>query len=194
MSLMPAFDRKPECGIIIGRLLISYGELEYEWMTCLGTALGDLLTAVRVMYRMRSEGNRVEIGDAILRPYYAKLSLGETYEQAFGALNRCKQIRNNFAHSHWADNDLGLFYTAMEDAAKPRVGDGLLSFSHIDEPLLKRQEELFHYCRDLLWYLNGEAEVKTGKKKNHPHRLPQVLSLPPLCNPKETAPRYSPDS
>lgn len=55
MVLHHAFDDHPEEGAIVGRLLVEYGEIEFEILKCLELVVGGIMTGVRLMYRLRSE-------------------------------------------------------------------------------------------------------------------------------------------
>ena len=192
MSLMPVFDRFPKEAEIIGRIAIGYGELEIDWTQCLGDVLGNFTIAASVMYRLRSEGNRFEVGDAILKPYYLGLKLDKEYDQAYSLLSRCKQIRNNHTHCQWDDSGGNLFFTSLEESAKSR-GHTSLEFHNIDMKLLIQQLALFENCQLFLTYLHLEGRARRDQKKQTLLLKPKALQLPPVHNPKGTAPHYFQD-
>ena len=190
MSFMPAFDRFPVEGAIIGKMVVGYGELEMDWLTCLEAVFGNFKTAARVMYRLRTEANRFDVGDAVLKPYYEKLDMSADYDQAYGVFNRCKKIRNNHAHCHWADSAGNLFYTIFEDAVKSRGDDSSLSFFHVDLKLLQKQLDLFEHCQDHLMYLRYEARARTHKQTQALYLKPKTMQLVPLHNPIDSSPSF----
>lgn len=50
-TIMPGFDRFPKQGMIIGRLLTGYGELEFELCRCVESVTGDLDAAIRALFK-----------------------------------------------------------------------------------------------------------------------------------------------
>lgn len=187
MTLMPAFDRCSEAAKIVGKLVVGYSELEFDWMLCVSSYIGDLDTSIRVLYRIRSESNRFEVGDALLRPYYAKLSLSVEYDRAFEALLWCKKVRNTYAHCHWADQDGDLFLTDLESLAKTRVGKKHLLVKFVPTELLRDQEKYFSYCQSILNYLYYEGRLRSKQIKLNPFPKTKVVRQPPVFSQKKKA-------
>jgi hypothetical protein len=129
----------------VGRLLMAYGEFEVEVARLMGYAFGgDEDTAARVFFRVNGEAARLDVADAILRPFFNKLNLAGQWSNALGAMRYCKNVRNQYAHCSWFANEGGpLSFTNMDkDADSP---DGILK-SHLyptDLGLLRKQEEYF---------------------------------------------------
>jgi hypothetical protein len=190
MGISLAFEKYPKEGAIVGRLLTGYGEIEFDLMMCLSEFLGDINIAIRVIYRVRSESSRIDVADAMLRPHYASFGLSKEYEEAFIALQFCKKLRNNYAHSHWSGIDTGLFYTSFEKPAETTEGTGAMKFSHLTEQLLQQQETFFGYCQQMLIYLCEENRLRSGKTKVNRVVRPKLLQPPPLCTPQEKAPPF----
>jgi hypothetical protein len=176
--------------MIVGRLLVGYGELEFDLMNCLSAAAGDRMTAVRLIYRVRSEGARLDIADSLLRPYFDKLKLSKVYEEGYNSLFHCKSIRNKYAHSHWTSTQSGLFYTDFEKPAQTTVGDGMVTVHHVDLALLKQQEKYFEYCQKILLHLYDQTLLQSGKVPLGTDPMPKKLQKPPPCTPEEKAPPY----
>lgn len=186
--IIPAFGTYPEEGAIIGRLLAGYGEIELEINICLGQALQDENSALKAMYSMRSEDQRIRVADALMRPTYAKVGLGNEFADAIGAIRFCRKIRNQFAHCHWYDHKTnGLFFTNLEDAT---YGDDetTLSFRHIDVPLLQQQEDYYCYASDCFVFLHKEIGRLRGEVRVHPYLMPSKIPQPNLYNPLEEHP------
>lgn len=180
---MPAFSRFEEEGKIVGRLVVGYGEIEYLWMLCLSEAVGDDINkATRALFRSRSEAQRLEVGDALMRDYYASIGLADKYSTTFGAIKHCKKIRNQYAHCHWHDTPSdGLKFTYLEKAAKSREGNTTLRFYPIDAELLREQEDYFVFTTDCLVYLYERSESLRGKEIRRPEAVwPQTLQRPTL--------------
>lgn len=63
------FDDYPHEREIIGQMLIAYGEIEFALLRCLCAFLDDdAHTSARIIFRVRGEGARIDVCDAILRP------------------------------------------------------------------------------------------------------------------------------
>lgn len=142
LQILPAFSRYPKEAEILGRLLAGYGDLEFELVLCLGECLDDDERALRTIFRIRGEDNRIKIATVLMSAPYEKLQLSEPLHQALRAMNCCKTVRNQFAHCHWYDTpESGLCFTRLETWSK----DESQSFSDmekikIDVALLGRQE------------------------------------------------------
>src|SRR4051812_11529990 len=87
-----AFSKEAE---IVGRLLPGYASLEIDMMNCIRWA-GTLDTALKVMYRARGETARINVADALARPYYTGLGLETEFARAIGAMRYCLKIGNQF--------------------------------------------------------------------------------------------------
>ena len=190
MKFFTAFEEYPEEGMIVGRLVVGYGELEYDLMLCLSDCVGDIITAVRLLYRIRSESSRLEIADSLLRPYFKKYDLANEYSEVCVALKFCKTVRNAFAHSHWTPTLRGLFFSDLERAAESKDGGGMVRIRHIDGAILKQQEEYFVYCQEILNFLHVEAQRRNGLQIEKLYSMPKALQKPLLCTPPEKAPPF----
>ncbi len=139
-SILDAFQRHPAEAAIIGRMLAGYGELEFELHSCLGAALDCDEEAMRAMFRVRGEKQRIEIADALMRKRYHAIGLGEQYCEAIGAMHWCRTCRNRYAHCHWWSDTNGLFFLSLETAARRNSDPIRIRFLPIDMPLLQEQE------------------------------------------------------
>lgn len=144
----PAFHRFPSEAIIIGRLVVAFGELEYMTVDRAARAItpfasGDLdkyHSIIKALYRLRSTSSRLNAADAIMRPFYHLAELENEYCHMFSALRYCLRIRNQFAHCNWADDaNEGLFFTDLQESA-----DSIQAFVHhwyhVDVNILDSQE------------------------------------------------------
>mgnify|MGYP001613500486 FL=1 len=188
-SIMPAFTRYPQEATIIGHLLAGYGEIEFELTACLAEILNNEEIAVRTMFRVRSEGQRLEIADALTRYKFEEAGLGTQYKQAFDAVIRCKKLRNQFSHCHWADDpNRGLVFTNLESTAETRSGGSFVTIRRIDLALLQDQEAYFCYTSSCLAFLRYEYRRLAGRLKSHPFPMPQTLPPPKLHIPHAIPP------
>jgi hypothetical protein len=178
-STMPAFGQFQQEAAVIGRLLAGYGELEYELMVCLSCAIGDIDTAVRVVFRARGEEQRIIAADTIMRPWYDAVGLINPYSEAVADMGWCRQIRNQYAHCHWItiDNGLNLGFYDLEAAAKSNTKIRLKRHE-VDLALLQEQESYFCYVNECFWYLDHEFQSLSGQLKGQPFRLPPKVPRP----------------
>ena len=93
-TIMPVFGRYPQEGVIIGRLLAGYADLELELCFCVAFARNDLDMIFKSMFRSRGETQRVDIADAMGHQEYRALRLGTHFEEAIGGMRYCLKIRN----------------------------------------------------------------------------------------------------
>lgn len=197
--LVPVFNDFPEEASIIGRLLSGYGELDFAYCLCAERALrkpehprsqevghkaDSRHIALKALYRLKSESNRLQVADALARSEFTSLSLHAEYSDAVGAIRHCLKIRNQYAHCHWgADDAFGdyLFLTDLEENALG-AGDFELSFNwkHISLDILKDQLAYFEYTKQCLDFIHGEFRVRAKMASSHMHAMPKKLPQPPL--------------
>lgn len=181
--MFPAHKTFPRQMIIIGRLLVDYGEPELDLMNCVQVArAGDLNGVLKAMFRVRGETNRIEIADGLGRPAYAA-SMATEFDAMIAAMRHCLRIRNKYAHAYWHDPKQGteLCYVSLEELARDpeEVTDLIgLRFFYIDEPLLLEQERFFEYTRDQITYVNFEGRYRSGALKQQPFSPPSPMTQP----------------
>ena len=81
-NIMPAFDKFPQEGAVVGRLLAGYGELELELCFCVATARDDFNMVFKAMFRPRGESQRIQIADAMGREPYQALKMGTRFSES----------------------------------------------------------------------------------------------------------------
>jgi hypothetical protein len=182
LPFMPAFLRHPEEAAIIGRLLTGYGELEYVMAMCLGAAMDDEHTAIRTLFRMKSE--RVTVANSLLFPLCDRFGLAGPYSAAIGGMRHCAKIRNLYAHSNWADDaNSGLYFVDLIDTAN---GTNFVhKWLHTDVDLLRIQEDFFYNTLSWFNYIQGELALKKGRSHWNVIEQPSRLEQPLLHNPPE---------
>lgn len=172
--------------VIIGRLLVDYGELELGLMNCVQVSRGyDLNSTLKAMFCVRSEMSRIKIAGALAQSPYSLLGLDAAFSAMIDAMNHCRMIRNKYAHAYWHDPNQGknLCYVSVEELAdEPGYIKDLanLTFFFIDEPLLLQQERYFEYTRDLTTYLNHEGRLRAKLIISNPFPLPTQMQKPPF--------------
>jgi len=177
---------------IIGRLLIAYGELEWALAECLRVSMNSKMNeAIRILFRVRGEGPRIEVADAIARPAYIKIGLEGQWGNAIGAARVCKNIRNQYAHCHWRVLDDGLLrFINLDVEAETAAGAPLMADAiPLKLPLLQRQEDYFKYALDWLYYLGEEYKFREGKLSSQILEESKSIPAPPLYDrPKKVEP------
>lgn len=91
---MPALQRFPNEAAIIGRLIAAYGEFEYIFAYCVGHVINDFDRAIKLAFRLRSESNRFDACDALIRGPAIKIGIEDQYLDAHAAMAYCRKIRN----------------------------------------------------------------------------------------------------
>jgi hypothetical protein len=191
-SVMAAFRAHPKEAEVIGRLLAGYGELEFLMALCVAECVGSLSTASRLLFRSRSEEQRISIADAILVPYCDRLKILNEWDKIRRGLSWCKQTRNQFSHCHWLDDGPGgLFFTNIEKAAKTKIGEAKLVFFHVDVDLLNLHEAYFRWTGESLIYLKSEIAKLLGRPIGDSISPLKVIPQPVRHNPPENHPLQS---
>jgi hypothetical protein len=189
-SMLAEFENFPKEKALIGEMLIAYGEIEFVITRMLAAFFKDTGsedTAARMFFRVKGEGPRLDVADAILRPQLKKFSLSGKWGNALGAARHCKTIRNQFAHCHWfldQENKVLSFMNLDVDAASGE-GEMLVRFEPIDLPLIEAQHQYFDYAIALLYFLDQEYRRKQGMKSAHDFSEPKSIPQPPTSNLKK---------
>lgn len=187
-TIMPAFNDFPKEGMIIGRLLTGYGELELGLCGCVAQAKGDFNAVFKAMFRPRGETSRIDVADALGREAFRSINLGTSFEEAVSATRYCLKIRNQYAHCYWTANfNRCLGFAELETMARQNnpVSANLMlgEAKDIDLPTLEAQESFFVFVNDCLKYLIHEYPVRTGSRSMNAFALPKKGPRPPLCKP-----------
>jgi hypothetical protein len=186
----PAFDRHREEAAIIGRILASFGEIEFSVCRNAGHATNMPEQVPKALYRLRMTSARLELADALMKSAFVSANLGEEYAETQVMVSRCLQIRNQYAHCNWADHapnpEAGLFFADLQKAAdSDAVVHESLAYRHVDVPLLEAQMEYFCLTMEWLSYLDAELGFLAGRLGHHAWPKPPRPALPPLHNPPE---------
>jgi hypothetical protein len=176
----PSFDRYPQEGHLIGRMVTIYGDMEFDLMNCVAS-VHDLDMALKVMFKPRGETNRVDIADALARSGYDKVGLGTEFSEVIGNFRFCLSVRNQYAHSQWFDApSVGLGFVDMEDLAnsKTHIGQKNLTVYPVDLPLVTAQANYFGYVQDCLRWLPNAYAAKTGRRRSFVLPKPAKVQQP----------------
>jgi hypothetical protein len=182
---MPAFHRHPQAAAAIARIIAGYGELEFIMALCVGEALDDRNLALSVLFQMKSEAARTDLGKTLSQRAIEKFKLKSVHEDAVSAMKYCRSLRNQYAHSHWTDYPIeGLFFTNMEDNAQK--GSFFGNWYSIDGTLLEKQESYFDYTQRIWYYITDQMRFLKETHKGRIPIKPSRLNIPSKNNPQET--------
>jgi len=160
MTLMPCFGpyQAPAEGILIGRLLAGYGELEVSMCACLIAIEGQFDAPIRQLFNERSAEKRIKESKKALIPEYTKAGLHIELAEALQDMEWCRTLRNQYAHCQWYwTSHEGLCFVNLEELAKqPAQILALMTNKHsIDVKLLLVQEEYFNYVKESFAHLES---------------------------------------
>ena len=192
-SLLIQFENHPAERDIIGKLILAYGELEFLLLDLVRATLetsneedepSAIVTAVRILYRLRSEANRLQVADAIARPKMTTLELLDPYLEAYSAIFTCKNIRNRYAHAQFLSAHGHLRFGDLDAVAKTTEPDVQINFRLLTLEQLKKEFEYFVYAEHALMYAANQLRLKTGQElpQGAVIRKPQRIPAPKLGN------------
>ena len=185
-SILIQLDQHPEERDLIGKIILAYGVLEVCLLECVRAALNDdIYTATRVLYRLKSESNRLEVADALVRHKMVEQNIGAAWEDAYGAYKLCKNIRNSYAHSTWiSDPDGTLRFGDLEKAGKTATGKSQINFRPLTRTILESQFGYFTHANHLMLWALDQYQKAAGLPRKLPddqHVIkPKRLPLPKL--------------
>jgi hypothetical protein len=135
-ALSPLY-KNPDAERYVGRIVSGYGEIEFRMMGIVEMALASTPQAVRLFFRIRTEGGRVDVFDALCEPMCTKAGLAGDYSHILGAINHCKKLRNQYAHCTWSSAKSTLSFMNMQEIAeRPERG---AVYRKTDADLLREQ-------------------------------------------------------
>ncbi|NQV03673.1 MAG: hypothetical protein HQ542_13575 [Bacteroidia bacterium] len=187
METLKAFTKFSNEGLIIGRLLVAYADLELTLLHCVNATREDFDTVYKAMFKERGETRRINMADILGRQNYHKLGLGTQFEMTISSIRFCLKIRNQYAHCVWYDDNSDyLAFTDLEEgtASNSIVNDFKdLTIRHIDHATLSEQEQYFEYTDTYLKWVNIEGRRLAGKPSYPQPPAPQQIKRPPLYLP-----------
>ncbi|WP_294120572.1 hypothetical protein [Sphingomonas sp.] len=185
-SLLIQLDKHPQERDLIGKLILAYGELEFMLLDMVRATLGEnhdedpntTVTAVRILYRLRSEANRLSVADAIIRPKMAAHDLLKPYCEAFQAIFACKNIRNRYAHGQFVSIKGHLRIGDLDAVAKTTGPEVQINFQLLTLEHLKKEFEYFAYAEHTLIHATNQLRLKTGQKLPLGAVIPKPQKIP----------------
>jgi hypothetical protein len=153
MSLMPCFQPNQAFteGVVLGRILAGYGELELTMCDCLIAIENVFDLPIRDIFGERGAEKRIKIAKKRLLAEYAKASLQTELAETLDDMEWCRLIRNQYAHCSWYwTQQEGLCFVNLEELAKQASTIiNLMGNRHpIDEPLLNAQESFLNCVKE----------------------------------------------
>lgn len=182
MYLAKDLDNFPDEASMVGRILVSYANLEIDLMHCVKVVNDNLDVALKAMFRSRGETQRIQVADALGRQQYKNIGLGTEFEMAIGSMTICKNIRNQYAHCNWWDDRTGkLAFANLEEISKSN--DSITNLSgltakYVDVALLTEQFEFFEYTSDLFYWLLNHYNELEGRSFHPDVKKPKHLKNP----------------
>jgi len=181
-DFMPSIVKHPEIALPLAVLLTGYGELELEFALLVAAVTGDRDAALKALFRVRGELSRLQIGDALARHRLPSSELQDAYAYTFTGLDRCRTIRNRYAHSQWVEGGGGVVrFVALEDATKR---DGPVDLARakprlLTAEVLEEQVAYFTHIRNFASYLTMEVLWLGGESSGNPRPCPTRRAFPP---------------
>lgn len=193
MSLMPCFDANQAQaeGMVIGRLMAGYGELELQLCACRIAVEGIFDLPIREIFGIRGAERRIKFAKAALRSDFTRAGLITDLLRALDDLDWCRQIRNQYSHCQWYwTKQEGLCFVNLKELANQvttilavTAGRHPISLS-----LLGAQEAFFWYAKECLMYLDTAYRDWNRQQGGTPgppiflYPKPQVVARPLLHN------------
>jgi hypothetical protein len=194
---MPCFqpDQAFTEGVVLGRILAGYGELELTMCECvietkrlMNENILDL--PIRDIFGKRGAEQRIKIAKKSLLAEYTKANLQTELVETLKDMEWCRLIRNQYAHCHWYwTQQEGLCFVNLEELAEqPSEILELMSNRHpIDVPLLYAQESFLNYVKESFTHLASAYRAWNQRRSAlrpsiHVFEKPSKLARPLLHN------------
>jgi hypothetical protein len=201
MSVMLSeFDIHPKEKALIGEMIMAYGEIEFALVALIGLFFDmDFDRAVRILFRVNGEGPRLAVADAILLKPLKDKGFEDRWNLEYGAVKKCKSIRNQYAHCHWYKKDPKdpasplRFMNLDSDASTRDLEEVTINFATVDLELLEKQHRYFDYALTLLYVLESHFRVSKGLESIRDLTAPKSIDAPPLSSRKASPAKPSGD-
>ena len=179
-SLLVQFESHQAELAIIGRLILSYGELEFATMDLIRAIFGgNTEKAVKSFYRLRSESNRLELADALVSGDLKDKPYGGHWNEAYSAMKHCKNIRNQFAHGQFIGDKGLLRFGDMDESAASRGETFKIRLRPIHVHTLQEQLNFFEYTHHVLLWLADQVRLDSGQARLIDNKIPKPKKVAP---------------
>lgn len=183
MTLMPCFVHENEAhkeGIIVGRLLAGYGELEMAMCACIieQNPRYNFDTPVRQLFTERGELKRIGNAKTALINPYQTVDLHQEVAIALDDMDWCRRIRNQYAHCQWYwTAHEGLCFVDLEAIAKKAefIAELTKSKLPVTLALLEEQWQFFEFVFNTFDYLRWEYRTRRDRQLGETRRGPTFV-------------------
>jgi hypothetical protein len=186
MAILVPFDRFKDEAALVGKMLTGYAVLEIDLMHCVDAVRHEEDVVLKAMFRVRGEKRRIDVAADLGREPFDRLGLNDNFGLAIAAVHHCREIRNQYAHCvWWDDNTPQLAFRAVEVIAQQEDAVCLADLvpAHVTIPFLQGQLAYFEYADDLLLWLIRES-LRLQRLPFHPAiQRPAALAQPALSLP-----------
>ncbi|WP_295529158.1 hypothetical protein [Novosphingobium sp. Chol11] len=158
------FDRFKQEGEMIGRMVIEYGDLEWDLCLLVSHVMQDIDIAVKTLYRSRDEALRIDMADGLIR-HRINPKVKQMYETTLAHMRVCLALRSRYAHANWVDAapDKLCFIDTNELANDSNpIDPNNLPLYHLDMRIIKDQARFFKEIMQNMRYLNMEVQYLLG--------------------------------
>lgn len=160
----PAFIQYPEEARLLGELVLGYGEIDILFAMMAGNAIRNRFPLLHAVNQVRSEKARIDVAHAMSVDRFKALGLAKEYARIHKAVRYCLKVRNQWAHSQWANMEQhGLAFTRTDgdvfaSPVQPTV------WNSITAGLLRKQEAFFENTRLCLIVVDTSVPAILAKK------------------------------
>ncbi len=186
----PALERHPAEAGLIGALVVGYSELDIAMVEAAGYALEMRLPLLDAVEVVNSELSRIEVVRRLAGPRFAKIGFDEHFTYAVDAQHFCREVRNHYAHCHYADfgPDGPLVTVKARDLfSDPAQTIQRLPWRIVSVDLLSAQERYFEHARKW-WLWLGHAVPRVLKGKEPLVAAPEATDKPTKLGDSYTPP------
>jgi hypothetical protein len=185
-NIFPAFDLFPDEARLIGRILASFGDLEFAVCRNADAAVPANHNTFTALYQITTTSLRINTAFNLASPLYKLARLDTELNYARAAVQWCLTLRNQYAHCNWAyDQSEGLFFADLKDSIVLEDTSLFHNFRHIDVPLLSQQLEYFKHAYSWLDFVSERLGFFLRGKSSQHSQAPTKLAQPPSYNPPE---------
>jgi hypothetical protein len=154
--------------LLMGSMVIGFGELEILFGICAGLAIEQKNVVLMAFHEVNTSGPRIKVANALAAQAIINLGYKNEYAEAYGALNFCQNVRNQYAHCQFGHSQNGgVMFTKTEGSFS---ANGITpNWKGLTLALLKEQEAYFVYTRSLLMFLEDQIPYAIAKRNSAPH-------------------------
>jgi hypothetical protein len=185
----PALERHPRHTMLIGKIVLAFGEIEFSVCRNAGLALDMLGELLATVYQTRASSARLDFAQNMIAQECKELKLSKEFAICKYSVSICSKIRNQYAHCNWVDSPenpkAGLFFADLEYFEFDPNAEFFHHYRHVSQKLLAQQLEYFVNTLEWLNFMKHEIALRQGRINSHNWPKPPELLQPPMHNPPE---------